>query len=186
MKRFYFYLMILVVFITSCNNSETKKVATNNIKVSKDTVDTIMAKPEQKQPLVNDKIIHESPIHVDTIINKYHISYILKDNDEIIINNSGAVFAGREVLLEIKYDGRRILNQKIDRTDFSSYIPSKEIKNFSILRFRLERVEKDNSLIFWVNICVPDSDYCYQFELNVSSNGSVKTKEIDYEYEEDM
>jgi len=186
MKRFYFYFIALVVFITACNNSETKKVATSNITVSKDTIDTIMAKPEQKQPLVNDTIYHEKPIHVDTIINKYHISYTFQDNDDVITDITGLVFAGREVLLEIKYDGKKILNRKIDRTDFSSYIPSKEIKNFVIEYFILERVEKDNSLIFEVNICVPDSDYCYQFELNVSSNGSVKTKKIDYEYEEDM
>lgn len=187
MKRFYFYLISLVVFITSCNNSETKKVVNSEIKVSRDTIDTLIVKPEQKQPLVNDKIIHESPIHVDTIINKYHISYTVQDNDDVITDdNTSSVFAGREVLLEIKHDGKRILNRKIDRTYFSSYIPSKEIKNFSIIRFCLERVEKDNSLIFWVNICVPDTDYCYQFELNVSSNGSVKTQEIDFEYEEDM
>ena len=186
MKRFYFYLMILVVFVTSCNNSETKKVATSNITVSKDTVDTIMAKPEQKQPLVNDTIIYESPIHVDTIINKYHISYTVQDNDEVIITNGGTVFAGREVLLEIKYDGKNILNRKIDRTDFSSYIPSKEIKNYSIYYFGLERVEKDNTLTFEVSVCIPDTDISYEFELNVSSNGSIQTKEIYLEIEEDM
>lgn len=185
MKRFYFYLMILAVFITSCKNSETKKVATNDITVSKDTVDTIMAKPDQKQPLLNDTNYHETPIHVDTIINKYHISYTVQDNDDVITDITGLVFAGREVLLEIKHDGKKILNRKLDRTDFSSYIPSKEIKNFSIIRFCLERVEKDNSLIFYVNTCVPNSDYCYRFELNVSSNGSVNIKEIIEEDEEE-
>ena len=179
--------MILVVFITSCKNSETKKVATNNITVSKDTIDTIMAKPEQKQPLVNDTIIHESPIHVDTIINKYHISYTVQDNDDAISNdNMRTVFAGREVFLEIKHDGKRILNQKINRTFFSSYIPSQEMEKYNICNFCLERVEKDNTLTFEISVCMPDSDIFYPFELNVSSNGNIKIKEIYLEEGEDM
>jgi hypothetical protein len=194
MKRSSFYLLSLVLAMISCNNTGTKKTSNDVVIVSSENIDTSRLNAMQKKPGLQNKVYYSNPIKRDTIVSNYRISYIIQDNNEIITtypitDGKGldtVYYAGREIILDVKYtQGEFFLQKKINRAFFSSYIPNKEISNYSISYFNLEQIANDEKIVFSVSLCVPETDICYWFELYVSSGDTIAIKNITLE-EEDM
>jgi hypothetical protein len=118
---------------------------------------------------------------VDTIIHPYHIVYVIKDYDEIRMAATEKAdtirYAGRDVVLSIEYEDRHIFHQTINKSMFSSYIDKDEIYKYGIHYFAIESVSEDN-VCFDLNVCMPDTDICYDFNLYIAKNGKVSIDEI--------
>jgi phosphoribosylaminoimidazolecarboxamide formyltransferase/IMP cyclohydrolase len=188
MKKIYFYLVVLSLTLTFCNSPEAKKTYKSDRIVSSDTINTT----KQEQSLRKKEVISSDPIRKDTSINKYHISYYIQDNDDIIktfpiVYGKGSdtvYYAEREVLLNIEYLKDNILHKKINKDFFKSYIPKEEIGKYHISYFNLDSVNKNETIFFNIVLCMPDTDICYWFELSISNKGDIEIEEI-YE-DEDM
>ena len=188
MKKIYFYLVVLSLTLTFCNSPEAKKTYKSDRIVSSDTINTT----KQEQSLRKKEVISSDPIRKDTSINKYHISYYIQDNDDIIktfpiVYGKGSdtvYYAEREVLLNIEYLKDNILHKKINKDFFKSYIPKEEIGKYHISYFNLDSVNKNETIFFNIVLCMPDTDMCYWFELSISNKGDIEIEEI-YE-DEDM
>lgn len=191
MKRNYFCLIGCIIILISCDSFNTKKISNKKV-VQTENIETSRLDISQKQSMVQ-KIYHSTTIKRDTIVNNYHLSYIIRDNDEIITTYpitegkglDTVYYAGREVFLDIKYPNGEFLNKKINRSLFASYIPSKEIEKYSIYYFNYERVSKSNEIVFSISLCIPETDICYWFELYISNKNDIKIKNISSD-EDDM
>ncbi|MBP1616080.1 MAG: hypothetical protein H6Q13_3528 [Bacteroidetes bacterium] len=187
MKRNYFYLFVLALAgMSSCNNLENKTLnRANATTTTRDSAQLNMA-VKQVQSALQKKVSHFDLTKRDTVVDCYHISYIIQDNDEIIINSSMVdrtdldtqYYAGREVILDIKKNGDKILHKRINRAFFSTYISKKEMQNYSIYYFNFEKIDIDKGVIFRVSLCIPDTDICYEFELCVTDKGDIIIKDV--------
>ncbi|MDD3037132.1 DUF4738 domain-containing protein [Bacteroides sp.] len=199
MKKSYFYLLILVAIITACNNLKSKSSnETEVFTASSDTLlivsdDTLDAKRKLKEEKLPEDIYHFETEKQDTIIGDYYISYTIKDNAEIIatypvVADKGldtAYYAGREVELNIKCKDTTLLHKQIDKKTFASYIPIEESEKMTIYYFRLEKVnDEKKEITFSINICIPDTDICYSFEINIMNGKDMEIKEVISEEEE--
>lgn len=182
MKKICLYLVIFILTLTSCNNSGAKRTRKNSDTiVSSEIIDTL----KQEQSFLKKKVITEESIKRDTTVNNYDISYIIQDNDDVIktfpiTDGKGldtVYYAGREIVLDIKYSKENILYKKISRDFFKSYIPKEEIEKYSITNFSLDKIDNSGKIFFTLNLCVPDTDNCYWFELSVSNKGNIEIKD---------
>lgn len=182
MKKICLYLVIFILTLTSCNNSGAKRTQKNSDTiVSSEIIDTL----KQEQSFLKKKVITEESIKRDTTVNNYDISYIIQDNDDVIktfpiTDGKGldtVYYAGREIVLDIKYSKENILYKKISRDFFKSYIPKEEIEKYSITNFSLDKIDNSGKIFFTLNLCVPDTDNCYWFELSVSNKGNIEIKD---------
>ena len=131
-------------------------------------------------------IINADPYVCDTMIDQYKISYIIRDNEEIVSGfcktNSDKqdlkLYAGREVMLYIKPQNNEMSCLKIDRSIFIPYIPEDNIAYYKICSFSYERQDNEDEIIFTSNLCIPDTDKCYSFELHVIDGRDILIKEI--------
>lgn len=175
------FIAIIVLFTVHCSLIKAEHFSKYSIYISKDSV-------KKEQPKKISFFIEESS-RKDTIIDHFHIEYTIRENNELIPcapyrDNPPEYYAiGQEVILNIKYMQKEIFNKVITRDFFASYI--KERFNwYAFNRFELLKVEKECS-IFEISFCMPDSDVCYFFEINVNAEGKYKIKEIIEEYGED-
>ncbi|WP_455499165.1 DUF4738 domain-containing protein [Coprobacter sp.] len=190
MKKIYFYLVVLSLTLTFCNSPEAKKTYKSDRIVSSDTINTT----KQEQSFKKKKVISSDPIRKDTSINKYHVSYIIQDNDDVIktlpiTDGKGldtVYYAGREIILNIEYLKDNILHEKINRDFFNSYIPKEEIAKYSICSFNVDSVDKNERIFFNINLCMPDTDICYWFELSISNKGDIEIKDTTSDEDENM
>lgn len=190
MKKIYFYFVIVPLILTSCNSSGSRKEPKSDVIVPSEIIDTA----KQEQPFSQNKVFRTNPIKRDTTINNCHISYVIQDNHDIIktfpiIDGKGldtVYYAGREIILDIKYLENNILCKKIDRDFFNSYIPKEEIEKYSIYYFNLDRVDNSEKIFFSLSLCMPESDICYWFELSVSNKGDIEIKDTTSDDDEDM
>ncbi|MDD2244973.1 MAG: DUF4738 domain-containing protein [Dysgonamonadaceae bacterium] len=190
MKKIYFYLVVLFLTLTSCNSSGAKKSFKNDVIVSSDTID----KTNQVQSFFKKRVLGSNPIKRDTTINSYHVSYIIQDNDDVITtlpitDGKGldtVYYAGREIILDVKYLKDNILHEKINRDFFNSYLSKEEIEKFSISYFNLDRVDNNEKIFFSISLCIPETDICYWFELSVSNKGDIEIKDTTSDEDEDM
>ncbi|MDR0894652.1 MAG: hypothetical protein LBN06_05050, partial [Prevotellaceae bacterium] len=58
-----------------------------------------------------------------------------------------------------------------------SYIDKDEIYKYGIGHFSIEFVSED-SICFYLNVCMPDTDICYDFNLHIAKSGKVNIKEL--------
>jgi len=146
-----------------------------------------------KQELQNsDKdIIHDVTEKLDTTVNNFDISYIIQDkNDEIIVNTNGSspmYYAGREIILDVKYHKKDILHKKITRDLFKSDFTGNMggIEKYSICRFFLDSTYLDKKLFFSINISIPDTDVGSDFVISVSNKGEMEIKDVYLPFEGD-
>jgi len=188
----YLFILFLSILLLSCNNSKShlQQSTNDSIKASNNNRnDTIVTSLKNNK----SKIYHFDTVEADTIIGDYHIFYKIQDDNQVIatypiIDGKGqdtAYYANREVVLTISKEGKSILlNRKIKRKDFSSYIPKNEISKYCISYFRIVSVNP-NEIKLSISFCVPDTDVCYWFELYITNDGKITIKEI-VEEESDM
>lgn len=182
MKKICLYFVVFILTLTSCNNSGAKRTQKNSDTiVSSEIIDTL----KQEQSFLKKKVITEESIKRDTTVNNYDISYIIQDNDDVIktfpiTDGKGldtVYYAGREIVLDIKYSKENILYKKISRDFFKSYIPKEEIEKYSITNFSLDKIDNSGKIFFTISLCHPDTDICYWFELSVSNKGNIEIKD---------
>ena len=190
MSRKYLLALIFVVgyLLSSCNETKNKI----NDKNTRDTISVDLSiKPGQVER--KHKVIPFDSVNVDSIVGNYHVLYKTQDNGRVvtkyrIIDGKGkdtVYYANGDVVLTINKDGKDILlNKKIQRNDFRTFIPEKEIVNYILSNFSIREV-KDNEIAFDISFCIPDTDIYYPFEFIVSDNGSIIINEIIVE-ESDM
>ncbi len=122
------------------------------------------------------------------------MSYVIQDNNDIIktfpITDGKGLdtiyYAGREIILDIKYLQKNILRDVINRYFFSSYIPKEEIEKYSISYFNLDRIDNNEKIFFTISLCVPETDICYWFELSVSNKGDIEIQDTTSDEDEEM
>lgn len=190
MRMIFFYTVVLFQALISCNSSGTKKAFKNDEIVSDDTID----KTKQEHSFFKKRVLGSDPFKRDTTINNYCVSYIIHDNDDVIMtlpitDGKGldtVYYAGREIDLNVKFLKNNILHKMINRELFNSYIPENEIVKYSISYFNVDKVNNKN-IFFTISLCIPETDICYWFELAVSNKGDIEIKEITSDEEdEDM
>ena len=184
MKYLFALIPLFGYILTSCNSRETKIA---DIKIKKSVIKEMTIKPTNTKK--NSRIIKLDEGNNDTIIGEYRIFYKKVDNNEIIKigreDKDTLYYANQEIFLTIKNGSENIVfNRKIQRNDFSSFIPKSEINNYYMSNFSINKVSLE-TLSFLINFCVPDTDNCYFFELIVRNDGNIKINEI-IEKESDM
>lgn len=189
-KNIYFYLFICFLALTSCNNSGAKRTPNSEVIVSSEIIDT----SKQEQTFLQKKLLSVNPIKRDTTVNNYYVSYIIQDNDDKIktfpITDGKGLdtiyYAGREIILDLKYFKKSILSEKINRDFFSSYIPKEEIDKYSISYFNLDSIDNNEKIFFTISLCVPETDICYWFEISVSNKGDIEIQDTTSDEDEEM
>jgi len=193
MKRSIISILLCVSFIlSSCNqgNKNSLRIIEKNTIFKRDNdlkKVSLAIKSKDK-----NNIVHFSQIKVDSIIGDIHISYIIRDNQNIVStssfddkgNASITNFADRSVFISLRKNNKNILlNKEIKKTDFLSIIPRKEINKYKLSSFQITKVDNE-CVIFFVNICVPDTDNCYALNLVISNDGAFTIKQIDESMED--
>lgn len=193
MKRSIFITLLCVCFVlSSCNqgNKSSLRITEKDTISKRDSdlkKDSLAKKSKDK-----NNTVHFSPIKVDTIIGDVHISYLIKDNENIVSTTSfddkGNVsitsYADRSVFISLRKNNKNILlNKEIKKTDFISIIPRKEINKYKLSSFQITKVDNEG-VIFFVNICVPDTDNCFALNLVISNDGTFSVKQIDESMED--
>lgn len=174
------YVLGLLCFVQlSCANKS------NHIQQRVDTVylnDSVFSDVDLHK-LPSNFVFNDHIERVDTTINGYHIVYTLRTSGEFhfvrYYGNLPVFTRDMEVLLSIDNDETGMhINRKIQKSNFSEYIPKTEIKKYDMCSFLIERVNK-NGVILSPNFCLPDTDICYMFELHFNNAGEMKIVPID-------
>ena len=177
-----FGFIIMVMF--GCSTYPHRETQVSSKECAKDSIsianvkfeDTIVAYP---------KIIGDITKSIDTTLDeRYRVSYTLHDNNDIIavypfVEGKGIdtiYYAGRACHLSI-FDIEKkyiLIDTEIDKSYFYSILPQSELTNYSICYLRLlYNDEMHNAIVFSTNLCIPDSDICYDFLLYISYDGTI-------------
>lgn len=212
-------LLLIPMVLFSCNNARQRSMdnpipvadsiigdmeslfpATDTITKNRDieslipVVDTMGG--ETPEGIIEGRnIVHFETIMLDTIIGDFFISYIVKDNDDIIndqiiYGTTGDTvqveYADRSVFLDLKHrNGQTILsNKEINKYTFKSIVPQDGINQYQLWYFGIEKVDEEG-VLFDLNICKPDTDNCYSIELYISKDGDITMSGVEPVWEDD-
>ena len=165
---------VLLIIGQSCNSQSP---SITQATMSKDSLKAIA---EQNKSYINKKIYLYDLKRVDTIMKGYHISYLSQDNDSVIVvypivDEKGldtSYYACRDILLTIQHedDSSHVV---ITKALFNPFIPKEELSKYYINKFNIESVS-EAGVTFYSNVCIPDTDLCYCFQLLISSKGNIQ------------
>ena len=121
---------------------------------------------------------------VDSIIGDYQISYKYLINANELIPSSYTIeqtgdtlyYAETDILLCLKKNDVIYFSKKISKTDFCPFLEKKDIPRYSINKMLIEEIKNDSVSLF-VNLCIPDTDICYDFIVIIRDDGSMNIKE---------
>ncbi|RHO50383.1 DUF4738 domain-containing protein [Tannerella sp. AM09-19] len=65
-------------------------------------------------------------------------------------------------------------------------ISKEKIAKYSICSCNVDSVDKNERIFFNINLCMPDTDICYWFELSISNKGNIEIKDTTSDEDEDM
>jgi hypothetical protein len=191
MKRKMYYLVLFLSFLYSCSNNKAK-----NESILETIQETVIQKELIQAPLTTvgntkKEVKYIFPRYaVDSIIGEYHIFYETLTNVNELISSSNVTevtfdtlyYAGSDIQLYLEKNRKRFFQRRITKNDFAHYIGNQEISKYSIGRMYIEGVKGD-SVCFSLNLCKPDSDICYDFEIYIRENGEFIMNEVNYESE---
>lgn len=169
MKYPAFLLLLYLLFICSCGSPNRKQVEIQNSSI--DRIDSLMANEIIKYNVV------------DTVINDYSINhYTFDTTDSIPLNivsedNDTLLFASSNIVLCIKEQLDTIFYTEFSRYDFSEYIVDDEIQRYSLVGLWFVGMN-ENEFIFNTNLCIPDTDLCYDFNIIISLDGECIIREL--------
>ncbi|MBP1618715.1 MAG: hypothetical protein H6Q14_2542 [Bacteroidetes bacterium] len=182
------WIFIVGLIVISCNTHQNK---TPEGKVNDSVSVNLPVKTKESEN--KQKVIHCEPFSMDSIIEGYHILYKSRENGKIVTTypitdgkgKDTICYACQDVILTVTKDGKDVvLNRKIQRDDFKAFIPKNEISKYCISNFKITDVTTSNIKLS-INLCIPETDICFWFDLIVSDNGDLKIKE-EVEEESDM
>lgn len=173
-------LFLSMFLLVACKNKNTSETVNNS--------DTVTVPDTAKINLTTE----ESPkntIQKDTIIQDFKIHYTLTETSEKIYFFQYGESGKKEktysfdkiVELDITKSSSPIFSKRISKYDFKKYIPN-EFQNYQLSIFQIEQVDA-RGIVFFINICKPDSDECYTFNLTVKNKNSFEINEVDNEEE---
>ena len=110
------------------------------------------------------RILEGETIVRDTNVNGCHISYVIRDNDELAGYENEYRFRCREVDLTILQNG--IKNHYLIKRDlFTKWVNRDDLNLFSIQSFDYTGLDDTDNLHFELMLCIPDTDEAYLFDL---------------------
>lgn len=185
-----FYIVVCLLTIISCNNSRVKRTPNSDLMINTPKPESVPQTADdtskQELPYSDKKILHDETERLDTSVNNFDISYIIQDkNDEIIVDTTDpsrpSYYAGREIILDVKYHKKEILHKKITRDLFKSDFAGDMggIEKYSICSFFLDSTYLDKKIFFHLCITIPDTDVGNDYEISVSNKGEMEIKELD-------
>ena len=127
---------------------------------------------------------------VDSIIGGYQITYKKLINIKELIPSSYIIeltgdtlyYAGTDILLCLKKNRQVYFEKKISKKDFYPFLEKKDIPYYSINNMLIDDVKND-CVSFLINLCIPDTDVCYDFILDIGDDGGMNIKECYIEAE---
>lgn len=139
--------------------------------------------PSIENDTIVENILHYESEHVDTIVDNYHVQYMIAPNGNYVteITPKGKIYNHEDmsIYMNIKKDETSILdNKEISKKDFTYKISAQELDDYVISSFYIKRLDVDG-IVFSINICIPDTDECYSFELQVSEKGRFTITEME-------
>jgi len=177
-----FGLIIMVMYGCSIGSHKETYVSSSGGKMDSYSITNVKS---EDTIVVYPHIIGDITKSIDTTLNEhYRVSYTLHDNNEIIavypfVEGKGIdtiYYAGRACHLSI-FDIKRnhiLIDTEIDKSYFYNLLPQSELANYSICYLRLlYDDEMHDTIVFSTNLCVPDSDICYDFLLYISYDGTI-------------
>lgn len=194
-------ILLIPIMLLSCNDTRQRNIdksvsvtdsISGNMKNLITVADTVSSELSENI-IENRNIVHFESIMHDTIIGDFFISYIIRDNNDIISkqvifgtgDTAQVEYADRSVFLDLKHrKGQTILsNKEINKYTFKSIVPQDEINQYQLWAFRIMEVEEEG-ILFYLNICKPDTDICYFIDLYISKDGDITMSEIEPEEED--
>lgn len=172
-------ILFFTVFLVSCNTVKENK---DGLQSSADS------NKVEKQLTVSSKSnrIYLKKFSLDTLVSDNHILYQSNDLKDSVVSktyddtgkSSTSVYSDRSVSLKIQKGSKLLFEKEINKHDFKSIIPIKEMPSYMISSFSFERVI-DNGYLFSLLICKPETDICYPIELIISNDGIMHSKELE-------
>lgn len=184
----YVLFLITLLFMTSCNQQINKAESknSNEIETTSDTIssDNLRKEEENNNSLNNvifkkDTLKNTTKVQYEIIETKEKVLYF--ENSENYQKLKKFVFDNK-VNLKIVKGEKNIFEIKISKVDFKKYIPS-GLDDYQFSIFNIEKLT-DNEIVFFVNICKPETDNCYTFNYKVKNNNEIEIKEVFYKDEE--
>lgn len=125
---------------------------------------------------VRDSILHSPPFVVDTIVGRFHISYTVSDNEDIVAAKH-YLTADRSIVLSVEREGKPLVsNKEIRKHDFDSIIPPNIITKAQLWNGFIWEHNDENVVVF-INICIPDTDICHPILLSINSMGQLSAND---------
>ncbi|TJZ53557.1 DUF4738 domain-containing protein [Sphingobacterium olei] len=155
------------------NKNEVEKSSSSNIDSNKEIADTYT------QNIVSKR---------DTMVDNYSIRFkILQLRTEIASKNQmlDSKAFDNEIILTILAGNDKIIEQHINKEDFKEFIPAEEMIYYQLSVFDFESYMNEE-FCFFVNVCVPDTDICYTFNLFIDKNGKKRSVILEDEVEDDF
>lgn len=169
-----FLISFAILFIGCISNTGRRNGSILNSDSSSLLVDT--QPMHNKQENIFDSIIQSPPLVVDTIIHQFHISYTIRDNDDIVATDHYTI-ADRSIILSVEKAGKILIsNKEIRKQDFDSIIPQ-EFFNKVQLYTGFIWEHNDENIDILINICIPDTDICCPILLSIDSLGHISARE---------
>ncbi|MBS4765967.1 DUF4738 domain-containing protein [Alistipes sp. kh20] len=169
-----FLISFAILFIGCISNTGRRNAIILNSDSTSLLVD--IQPMHNQQGNIFDSIIQSPPFVIDTIIHPFHISYIIRDNDDIIATDHYAI-ADRSIILSVEKAGEILIsNKEIRKQNFDSIIP-REFFNKVQLYTGIIWEHNDENIVILINICVPDTDICCPILLSIDSLGHFSARE---------
>ena len=178
------FIIMTMCGCSICPHKETQ-IAPKGCEMDSNLITDVKSKRSKDTIVAYPNIIGDITKSIDTTLNeRYRVSYTLYDNNDIIavypfVEGKGIdtiYYAGRACHLSIfDIEKKHILvDTEIDKSYFCNILPQSEVTNYSICYFRLlYNDEMHNAIVFSTNLCIPDSDMCYDFLLYISYDGTI-------------
>ena len=175
----------------SCQNVNRSK--TDSI-LSGDTLLSEHSKVENDVVINDNSISNLTYIKEDLIeefdsINKdFRIKYTIHKTSSTVHrrNNKaeGIQNYDQVVTLTVIKGEKFVLKERVFRKeDFKAIVPKSEMKYYQLSVFLFD-FSTDNSFVFFVNICHPDTDICYTINMSISENGKIVLTEYDQDFDD--
>ena len=180
MNRIFF----LILSFTICNTLVFCKQQNKEVDSEQKVVQL-----EKKQVVKSNlKEIHKDDIIVDTLISNFNVKYSIKSSNDLVTTypisdgkgQDTIYYADRNINLSVSFNNKNLYNNKeLDKSDFNFGEKERYYLNY----FRIQQITSTLA-IFKVSFCMPDTDICYEFELNISKKGKVEINEVIYNDDE--
>lgn len=166
-----------LIVVLSCNeNKKSNEIINNQVNdsIKKEISTKLIENPNKNNSILLDTLLNGFLIRIEKI------SRNSEGKDSIRKN---MVLDDNEFKLIIKNKNKDVLNKIFKKEFFSNIIPYDEMKFYHFSVFIFDRIDKEN-LLFFINICKPDTDICYPIQMTIDKNGNIETLELDDELDE--